>query len=125
MIRLLGVLLISVILFSCGSSDKEIQQKYILSLEEKNAALENELKSCRDGRVQSGSDRSALTNGRGYFTIGSTEEEVLNVMGDPDNLTDLGSFGKTFSYDGSTVLFEKGKVKSYRNRNGNLKVRVK
>jgi hypothetical protein len=60
-----------------------------------------------------------------YFTIGSTEDEVLQVMGEPTKYMDLGSFGKRFSYGLSTVVFEKGKVKSYDNFDDNLKVKIK
>ena len=57
-----------------------------------------------------------------YFTIGSTEEDVLNVQGKPTSINDA-SFFKMYSYGGSNVTFENGVVKSYYN-NGNLKIKV-
>ena len=61
-----------------------------------------------------------------YFTIGSTEDEVLDVMGDPTNIIDFNSIGKKqFSYELSTVYFTNGRVDGYSNIGKNLKVKVK
>lgn len=56
-------------------------------------------------------------------TIGSTEEEVIKVMGDPDSYRDISLF-KILEYGMSSVTIENGKVKSYDNSDGNLKVKV-
>jgi len=59
---------------------------------------------------------SALTEGS--FTLGSTEAEVRNVMGIPEMQS-----GDTWSYDGSSVTFRNGRVISYVNPLGSLKLR--
>lgn len=126
--RIFAVFLISFFLFSCGAADSEIKEKYIKTLEEKNSALQEELKACQSNQVKTKgakSSKAGQRNSSDYFTIGSTEEEVLDVMGDPDNLLDLGIGGKVYTYEGSRVTFEDGKVKSYSNYGRNLKVRVK
>jgi len=63
-------------------------------------------------------------NSKDYFTIGSTEDKVLQVMGDPTSYDDYGVM-KIFHYGLSTVTFQEGKVKSYDNFAHNLKVKVR
>jgi hypothetical protein len=55
----------------------------------------------------------------GYFTIGSTEDEVLAVQGTPTGIA-----FNTWSYGLSSVTFENGMVKSFHNFSNNLKIRV-
>jgi curved DNA-binding protein CbpA/outer membrane protein assembly factor BamE (lipoprotein component of BamABCDE complex) len=53
---------------------------------------------------------------QGYFTIGSTKEEVLAAQGEPDKILGLGWF-----YGYSWITISDGKVISYTNK-GNLRV---
>ena len=128
MTRYLYGLLFCLLIMSCNQNSSQTEKDYIKNLEEKNKILEKELQE-----LKSKNDRNNITQGKkektksskDYFTIGSTEDEVLEVMGDPTSFVDLESFGKRFYYGGSVVVFEKGKVTSYDNWEGNLKVTVK
>ena len=55
----------------------------------------------------------------GYFTIGSSEDEVLAVQGTPTGIA-----FNIWSYGFSSVTFENGRVKSFQNTSNNLKIRV-
>ena len=134
------LLLMSFVILSCNQKRQEhaeLEKEYIENLEEKNRILEQELKELKqsDGAKVS-TNRSASAkeaqpqspkaeSSPGYFTIGSTEEEVLDVMGDPTSLSDLGSNDKVYRYDGSSIDFRNGRVESYYNGGKNLKVRVR
>jgi hypothetical protein len=67
---------------------------------------------------QSASDHS----NSGAFTIGSTEEELIQVMGSPSSITNLVG-EKLMYFDTSSVTVKDGKVFEYSDR-GNLKVEV-
>ena len=57
-----------------------------------------------------------------YFTIGSTKDEVLEVMGTPADIRDYTYF-EVWGYGLSNVTFDNnGRVKSYANSGGNLKI---
>jgi hypothetical protein len=56
---------------------------------------------------------------KGYFTIGSTKDEVLAVQGTPQKVTDA-----EFGYEYSTVYFTGGRVKSWSDISKNLKVKM-
>jgi len=62
---------------------------------------------------------SAAVEAKAYFTVGSTKDEVLAVQGTPDNFTD-----SSFNYGGSSVYFERDKVKSWRNGYPKLKAKL-
>ena len=64
-------------------------------------------------------------NSKDYFTIGSTEDEVIEVMGEPTSYLETAPEARKFYYGLSTVYFYQGKVISYDNLEGNLKVKVK
>ncbi len=70
------------------------------------------------------SDISDKDDDNDFFTIGSTEKNVLEVMGNPTAYRDLGRLGKLMEFGLSSVKFENGKVTSYSNFDGNLKVRL-
>ena len=59
------------------------------------------------------------TANRGYFTIGSTIDEVLTVQGTPDGYRigtpDDSDKGRTFRYDLSKVYFRNGHVAEWDN----------
>jgi hypothetical protein len=56
---------------------------------------------------------------RGYFTIGSTKDEVIAIQGTPS-----GIIGNTWIYGLSKINFYNGKVTSYSNTSKNLKVKT-
>ena len=58
-----------------------------------------------------------------FFTLGSTEDDVLSIQGTPTQITGSGKY-KTFHYNYSDVSFVDGLVSSYDNRSHNLKIRV-
>ena len=118
-------LLISFLIASCNNKSSDVEKEYIKNLEEKNKQLELELQNKENG-IDSNSKESESKqseNSKNFFTIGSTENEVLNVMGDPDSIRNFGPY-KTYYYELSSVTFENGKVKDYDNE-GNLKIRIK
>jgi len=62
-----------------------------------------------------------------YFTLGSTEDEVLAIQGTPTSIiSGEGVIGDRWSYGFSSVEFTKdGVVKGYSNISGNLHIRAK
>jgi len=131
-----GILLFYILVTACNQQPSQVEKDYIKNLEEKNRILEKELEEekskskphsiSKDSKKDIPKESGQKTkNSNDYFTIGSTEEEVLAVMGDPTNYDDMGSLGKRFSYGISTVYFENGKVESYSNLGRNWKVKVK
>ena len=113
-------ILIFLVLIGCNKSSSEREKDYIKNLEEKNRALEKELQS-KENSYKNG-ESGKISNE--FFKIGSTEDEVLQVMGDPSSLDNVGPF-KIFHYESSSVKFENGRVRDYDNFDGNLKVKVK
>lgn len=108
--------------------------EYIKNLEEKKAALQQELEAEKYNQYvaagqntkTAGSNRS--DNSEDYFTIGSTEKEVIRVMGDPTSIEKTFEFKTYYYYVGiefSTVGFENGRVAEYRNTAKNLKVKMR
>jgi hypothetical protein len=57
-----------------------------------------------------------------YFTIGSSEDKVLQVQGQPSSIMRTGIYS-TFMYGSSSVSFTNNLVDGYSNR-GNLKIKV-
>lgn len=57
-----------------------------------------------------------------YFTIGSSEDKVIQVQGQPSSIMRTGNYS-TFMYGSSSVSFTNKLVDGYSNR-GNLKIRV-
>ncbi len=131
-----GILLFYILVTSCNQQPSQVERDYIKNLEEKNRILEKELQEEKSKskpiNISKDSQEDILTESKqktkktnDYFTIGSTEDEVLAVMGDPTSYNDMESLGKQFRYGLSTVYFEEGKVESYSNLERNLKVKVK
>ncbi len=111
------------ICIGCNNSN-QTEKDYIKNLEEKNRLLENEISNMKNSSQDIVSDKSNAKNtGSDYFTIGSTEKEVLQVMGEPSSYTNLID-GKLMKFENSSVEFENGKVTGYRNYDNNLKVKV-
>lgn len=65
---------------------------------------------------------SGLKSQNNYFTIGSTENKVLQVQGQPSSITRMGNYS-TFIYGSSSVSFTNKLVDGY-NNTGNLKIKV-
>lgn len=127
MSRYIFTLSLFLLTLSCNQAS-QTEKDYIRNLEEKNRLLEQELDEAkRESEPNNTSNRKQkkITPSAKYFTIGSTEDEVVEIMGDPTRLLDMNSIGKRFYYDLSVVVFEKGIVVSYDNTDRNLKVRVK
>ena len=61
----------------------------------------------------------ARTTGGDFFTVGSTQDEVLAVQGTPQKFTE-----SEFGYDYSTVYFAGGRVSSWSDISKNLKVKM-
>jgi len=56
---------------------------------------------------------------RGYFTLGSSSDEVLALQGTPSSIE-----GSRWRYDSSLIEFSAGRVQGYSNAAGNLHVQV-
>jgi hypothetical protein len=116
---------ICLLIMACNQESSKAEREYIKNLEEKNKILEQELLELkRKSTDVSQESKQEPKSPKAYFSIGSTEDEVLEVMGDPTNYTDLGSQNKRFYYGSSSIFFQKGKVISYDNFDGNLKVKI-
>ena len=102
----------------------QVEKEYIKNLEEKNRILEKELQESK-GKSEPVSNsqkkKQESTNVKDYFTIGSSEQEVI---GTPTKLVDLDVLGKRFYFGLCLVVFHKDKVTSYDNLDQNLKVKL-
>lgn len=109
---------------SHNTEDKDIP---IVSLHEYAPRLERELPEEESKKVDAGassSDESTLTEVPGdYFTIGSSLDEVLAVMGTPRSIYGSAQSG-TLSYGISSVSMSGGRVDSYSNLDGSLRVKL-
>ena len=123
--RYFYILLFCIPIMSCNQNPSQTEKDYIKNLEEKNKVLEKELQEAKGKTDPNNSPQGAKQKSKDYFTIGSTEDEVLEIMGDPTSYFDHEPNGKRYFYGMSTVEFQKGKVISYSNPDDNLKVKVK
>ncbi len=118
----------SLLIASCTLQPSQAEKNYIKNLEEKNKVLETELQEIkakynRADSIQLNGQKS--NSSKKYFTIGSTEDEVIEVMGDPTSYMVTAPEARKFYYGLSAVYFYQGKVISYDNLEDNLKVKVK
>jgi hypothetical protein len=125
MIRYISILYVLLLFTSCDQSTTQRQQDYIKHLEEKNKALEEELQEANSKIDPKKISHKYKQTPKSYFSIGSTENEVIDVMGDPTQYMITAPEAKRFYYGLSAVYFYRGKVISYDNLDDNLKVRVK
>ncbi|MBC5995105.1 hypothetical protein [Pontibacter cellulosilyticus] len=121
MTKIYYTILFALFLVGCNQSVSQTEKDYIKNLEEKNSALEKELQALKNA---SESQEQASKNSNTFFTIGSTEDEVLEAMGEPTAYLKTAPEAKKFIYGISTVYFYQGKVISYDNLDQNLKVKV-
>jgi outer membrane protein assembly factor BamE (lipoprotein component of BamABCDE complex) len=85
----------------------------------------------RNGRVQGYSNNGGILriqvvpskhSSSAYFTLGSTEDDVLSTMGTPSSIQKL-AFTETWWYGSAYVEFNRNrKVQGYSNSTGNLRV---
>lgn len=115
----------TLILLTTCSCNKSANSQKIKELEERIGRIENELKGNSETILSNKQPSSKVIGKKDYFIIGSTEDDVLSVMGDPDKYSDYRNGSKTFYYRGSSVHFSQGRVEGYSNLSENLKVRVK
>jgi hypothetical protein len=117
------ILLMIILLVSCNNTSNQTEKEYIKNLEEKNKLLEQEIADLKNDSKNVESVKSEKISDNNYFTIGSTEKKVLEVMGNPTSYKDIGPF-RTMHFGLSSVEFQKGKVTGYNNFEGNLKVKL-
>jgi len=123
--RYASILLLCFLIVSCNESTTQTEKDYIKNLEEKNKALEKELQEAKSKSEPNDISQKKKQVSKDYFTIGSTEDEVIEVMGDPTSYMITAPEAKKFYYGLSAVFFYKGKVISYDNLDETLKVKVK
>lgn len=71
-----------------------------------------------DENISPKQERRLVFN-KGFFTIGSTKDDVLIAQGTPKSIT-----GNTFGYDYSTVYFQNDRVIGWSNISRNLRVKM-
>lgn len=71
------------------------------------------------GASQRGGEQVSSSGPIGYFTIGSSKDEVLAIQGTPSSV-----IGNSFLYGYSSVDFQGDRVSGYSNISKNLKVRL-
>lgn len=120
--RFFLIFAMTIVFISCNTSN-QTEKEYIKNLEEKNKLLEQEIADLKNESNNVESVKSEKNIDNDYFTIGSTEKKVLEVMGNPTSYNELGPF-RIMHFGMSSVKFEKGKVTSYDNFDGNLKVKM-
>ena len=126
MARYLSILFFFLII-SCSQNSSQAEKDYFRNLE-KNRALEKELMEAKSGSDPFSNSQVQKQNSKDpadFFTIGSTIEEVIKVMGEPTSYLYTTAEARKFHYGISTVFFYHGEVISFDNLGENLKVRVK
>ena len=117
---------LAILAVSCNTSN-QAEKEYIKNLEEKNKILEQELSDMENDLEENLENvqpvKSKKYKNNDYFTIGASEKEVLEVMGNPSSYQDiLGT--KIMRFGSSSVKFNNGKVTGYDNYSKNLKVKL-
>ena len=83
---------------------------------EKEAAKEKpRAKARKPGKKRTASRAKS----RRHFTLGSTQDDVLAIQGTPTSVQ-----GNTWYYRSSSVTFSRGRVASYSNQSGNLRIKL-
>ena len=127
-------LVIVMILSSC---QQKSDSDYVKNLEEQNKKLQEQLyvkdeiklnDSLRNSGTSYSSTKPSSSKIEDFslpsFTIGSTEKEVIDLMGEPTSVSNsVISKEKTLYYGLSTIHFKNNKVVEYSNSGNNLKVR--
>lgn len=129
--KLLFIFFVTFVCIGCNntSSKEDTNKDSIIKLQEERInQLQQQLNNPTVTTVDTNSTAPKknkqidLSSSLDYFTIGSTEDEVLTVQGQPTSIEKIVD-SKIFFYGGSSVTFNKGIVESYRD-DGNLKIKV-
>jgi hypothetical protein len=134
-VRVIDMCIFSLLLLGCTNDERiretkvkdstiESQNQKLMDLEKKVVELEAQQNNTdkSKGDYSGYNDKEQKTKRLDYFTIGSTEYEVLNIQGEPTAIHNL-TFSKIYDYGSSTVTFTNGQVESFSNT-GNLKIKV-
>ncbi len=120
------ILLIFLLTQSCNNLDPQINEKRISKLEERIRTLEKQLEqinnSIQNDTIRNTDPQQEYSE---YFTIGSTMDEVIDIMGEPSSYMKTAPEARKLIYGLSTVYFYQGKVISFDNLGDNLRVKVK
>ncbi|MBQ4914209.1 hypothetical protein J8L85_07160 [Maribacter sp. MMG018] len=116
------ILPLLILIVGCNSFNQS-EKEYIKNLEEKNRLLEQEIIDLKNNSKNVESVKSEGVKNNDYFTLGSTEKKVIEVMGNPSSYNEIGPF-RTMYFGLSSVEFQNGKVTGYDNMDGNLKVKL-
>jgi len=118
------ILLISFLIMSCNQNPSQVDKEQLKKLEERVGILEKELHDIKSKTDAKNTKVAELKSedSEGYFTIGSTMDEVLEVMGEPSSYNMIAEEARKLYYGISSINFYQDKVISY---DKNLKVRVK
>jgi hypothetical protein len=122
------ILIISSIPFVCGcdNTDKQAEKRRdsLLTVQaEKIDQLQRELENSQEKVKELAKPIEVKKiEETSFFTIGSTENEVLTIQGQPTSIQNLPN-GKLLGYGMSSVTFFNGVVESFMNY-GNLKIKV-
>lgn len=120
--------IISFCLLFTFCDNKATNSEYVKELEERNRNLEEQVERNKNinQKPEAKSEPSYKNESivPDFFTLGSTESEVIGVMGEPNSISNYDLIGvKTFYFKQSSVEFKNGKVISYNNFSNNLRVR--
>lgn len=120
-------ILISLLIISCNQNPSQVEKEDLTKLEERVAILEKELRDIKSKTdfQNTKETESKSEDSEDYFTIGSTMDEVLEVMGEPSSYNVTAQEARKLYYGISSINFYRDKVISYDNYDKNLKVRVK
>lgn len=113
------------LILSCNQQPSQVEKDYIKNLEEKNRVLEAELQQLKGKpeAIDKVETKNKSDHSKDYFTIGSTEDELIEVMGEPTSYLKTAPEAREFHYELSTVYFYQGKMINYDNLKDNLKVK--
>jgi phage baseplate assembly protein gpV len=121
--------------FTLGSTEDEVLavQGTPTSIEGERWTYDSSSVSFSNGRVEAYANETqtlhllmtsqgdvTAARARGFFTLGSTTDEVLAVQGTPTSVA-----GNRWGYELSRVVFDQGKVESYSNVSGNLRMKAR
>ena len=118
-------LLLYLLIISCNQNPLQVEKEHIERLEERVSLLEKELHEIKVNSSNTKKAKLKPENSEDYFTIGSTMDDVLEVMGEPSSYLKTASEARKLYYGISSVNFYRGKVISYDNYDKNLNVKVK
>jgi hypothetical protein len=123
------ILLISFIFFivGCNQSDKRQNDKRDSILEAQLSAQDLKIRQLQleveNSKAKAQPVEEKKQEESPFYKIGSTENEVLTIQGQPTSIIDLPP-NKAFYYGSSYVSFRNGIVESFSNSGGNLRIKI-